>query len=183
MTTPTVSGPPSAPAARTRRSSTACSPPTRRRRTAEASYGALRNEQKELGKAIGPLQGRLKKADDAERPALQGELDTLMSGASDLADRVKGAEAERDAADVEAASSSALSNVVDPAAPVGGEDDFVVLEHVGTPRDFAAEGFTARDHVELGELLGAIDIERGAKVSAARGSTSSPASAPCSSSR
>ncbi len=140
-----------------------------RRRTAEASYGALRNEQKELGKAIGPLQGRLKKADDAERPALQAELDSLMSGASDLADRVKGAEAERDTADVEAAELLAqLSNVVDPAAPVGGEDDFVVLEHVGTPRDFAAEGFTARDHVELGELLGAIDIERGAKVSGSR---------------
>jgi seryl-tRNA synthetase len=140
-----------------------------RRRTAEASYGALRNEQKELGKAIGPLQGRLKKADDAERPSLQAELDSLMSGASELADRVKGAEAERDAADVEAAELLAqLSNVVDPAAPVGGEDDFVVLEHVGTPRDFAAEGFAARDHVELGELLGAIDIERGAKVSGSR---------------
>ena len=61
-----------------------------------------------------------------------------------------------------------LSNVVDPAAPVGGEDDYTVLEHVGTPRDFAAEGFTPRDHLELGELLGAIDVERGAKVSGSR---------------
>ncbi|MFN8168014.1 MAG: serine--tRNA ligase [Candidatus Nanopelagicales bacterium] len=140
-----------------------------RRRSAEAAYGALRNEQKELGKRIGPLQGRLKKADDAERPAVQAELDGLMSGASELAERVKAAEADREAADVEAAGLLALlSNVVDPAAPVGGEDDFVVLEHVGTPRDFAAEGFPARDHVELGELLGAIDIERGAKVSGSR---------------
>ena len=52
--------------------------------------------------------------------------------------------------------------------PAGGEDDFVVLETVGTPRDFAAEGFEPRDHVELGRMLGAIDIERGAKVSGSR---------------
>ena len=43
-----------------------------------------------------------------------------------------------------------------------------MLEHVGTPRDFAAEGFEPRDHIELGRMLGAIDIERGAKVSGAR---------------
>ena len=43
-----------------------------------------------------------------------------------------------------------------------------MLEHVGTPRDFAAEGFEPRDHLELGELLGAIDTERGAKVSGSR---------------
>ena len=35
-------------------------------------------------------------------------------------------------------------------------------------RDFAAEGFAPRDHVELGRLLGAIDIERGTKVSGSR---------------
>jgi seryl-tRNA synthetase len=51
---------------------------------------------------------------------------------------------------------------------VGGEDDFVVIKEVGTKRDFAAEGIAVRDHVEIGELLGAIDIERGAKVSGSR---------------
>ena len=52
---------------------------------------ALRNEQKELGKRIGPLQGRLKKASDDERPAVQSELDALMAEASGLAERVKAA--------------------------------------------------------------------------------------------
>ena len=61
-----------------------------------------------------------------------------------------------------------MPNIAAPEAPAGGEDDYVVLEHVGTPRDFAAEGFEPLDHVELGKLLGAIDIERGAKVSGAR---------------
>ena len=49
--------------------------------------------------------------------------------------------------------------------PAGGEDDYVVLEHVGEPRTF---DFEPRDHVELGRLLGAIDLERGAKVSGSR---------------
>jgi seryl-tRNA synthetase len=44
----------------------------------------------------------------------------------------------------------------------------VVLETVGTPRDFVAEGFEPKDHLELGELLGAIDMERGAKISGSR---------------
>ena len=55
-----------------------------------------------------------------------------------------------------------------PESPAGGEDDYVVLEHVGEPRDFAAEGFEPRDHIELGRMLGAIDIDRGVKVSGAR---------------
>ncbi len=52
--------------------------------------------------------------------------------------------------------------------PVGGEEDFVVLETHGTIRDFGAEGFEPKDHLELGESLGAIDMERGAKVSGSR---------------
>jgi seryl-tRNA synthetase len=139
------------------------------RRSAEVAFGALRNEQKDLGKQIGPLQGRLKRADGLERDAVQSELDALMAGASDLAARVKAADDERAAADAETSSLlSELSNLVDPDAPVGGEDDFVVVEEVGVRRDFAAEGFAARDHVELGELLGAIDLERGSKVSGSR---------------
>jgi len=140
-----------------------------RRRGAEVAFGALRNEQKELGKLIGPLQGQLKRATDDDRAGVQAEIDALMSGASDLSNRVKLAESDRDTADLETAALVAkLSNLIDPGAPMGGEDDFVVLEHVGTPRDFAAEGITVRDHVELGEILGAIDIERGAKVSGSR---------------
>jgi len=57
---------------------------------------------------------------------------------------------------------------VEPETPAGGEDDYVVLREVGEPRDFESEGFTPRDHVELGDLLKAIDIDRGAKVSGAR---------------
>ena len=61
-----------------------------------------------------------------------------------------------------------IANLIDPAAPIGGEANFKVLEEVGKPRDFKAEGFEAKDHVELGKILKAIDTERGAKVSGAR---------------
>ena len=139
------------------------------RRAAEQSFGALRSEQNALSKHIGHLQGRLKKASDEARTQAQAELDVEMAGTADLAERVKAAEARRVAAEADAAALlGELSNVIDPDAPVGGEDDFTVVELVGTPRDFAAEGITVRDHVEIGELLGAIDIERGAKVSGSR---------------
>ena len=139
------------------------------RRAAETSFGALRSEQNALSKHIGQLQGRLKKASDDDRVGAQAELDAAMAGTSDLAERVKAAEARRVAAEAEATTLlGELSNVIDPDAPVGGEDDFALVELVGTPRDFAAEGFAVRDHVEIGELLGAIDIERGAKVSGSR---------------
>lgn len=138
-------------------------------RDARQLFDELRNEQKVLGKQIGPLQGQLKKADDDAKPALQSQVDELMSAAQDLADRVKAAEATADEA-AERASTLWLeiSNLVNLDSPVGGEEDFVVLEHVGTPRDFAAEGFEPKDHLEIGEALKAIDVERGAKVSGSR---------------
>jgi seryl-tRNA synthetase len=125
------------------------------RRTAIATFEHLRAEQKALGKQVAAASGD-------ERAAL---LDQTRA----VATQVKTAEATQ--TETEAAFASALSllpNLAAPEAPAGGEDDYVVLEHVGTPRDFDAEGFEPLDHVELGQRLGAIDIERGAKVSGAR---------------
>jgi seryl-tRNA synthetase len=140
------------------------------KRQEQQRFDELRNEQKLLGKQIGPLQGALKKAgDDTSRAELQQQVDALMASAQTLADQVKAAEAAAGAAG-EALDALWLrvSNLVNLESPVGGEADFTVIEEVGTPRDFAAEGFPPRDHVDLGELLGAIDIERGAKVSGSR---------------
>ena len=140
------------------------------KRAAQAQFDELRNQQKLIGKEIGPLQGALKKAsDDTAKAAAQAELDALMAKATDLAERTKAAEA---AANEQGEATDALflqlSNLVNLDSPVGGEEDFVVLEHVGTPRDFAAEGFEAKDHLDIGEILGAIDTTRGAKVSGSR---------------
>ena len=138
-------------------------------RDARQRFDELRNEQKTLGKQIGPLQGQLKKADESAKPALQQQIDELMSAAADLAVKVKDAE---QAADAAAERGNALwlevSNLVNLDSPVGGEADFRILETVGTPRDFAAEGFEPKDHLEIGEAIKAIDVERGAKVSGSR---------------
>ncbi|TAK70392.1 MAG: serine--tRNA ligase [Actinomycetota bacterium] len=140
-----------------------------RRQTATA-YDELRAAQKQLSKRIGPLQGAVRRAgDEPSRLAAQAELDRLLAEAAGLADQVKHAERAADSAAAAVEQSwRDVSNLVEPDAPVGGEDDFALIEHVGTPRDFAAEGFVPRDHLELGELLGAIDVERAAKVSGSR---------------
>jgi len=140
------------------------------KRAAQQHFDELRNQQKVLSKQIGPLQGALKKAtDDAARAAAQLEIDALMEKASTLADEVKAADAD---SDVIAALADALwlqiSNLVNLDSPVGGEADFIVIEEVGTPRDFAAEGFEPKDHLDIGEHLDAIDTVRGAKVSGSR---------------
>ena len=124
------------------------------RRSAIVEFEQLRAEQKRLGKQIPQAQGE--------------ELQSLLAKTSDLAVQVKKAEAGQTEAEADfTVLMSRLPNVADDAPP-GGEDDFVVLEEVGARRDFEAEGFKPRDHVELGKLLGAIDVERGAKVSGAR---------------
>ncbi len=125
------------------------------RRTVVGEFEAVRADQKAKGALVAKAQGDEKQA--------------LLAETKILAEQVKAAEATlRDADEKLEALVLGLSNVVDTDAPVGGEDDFVVLREVGTKRDFAAEGITVRDHVEIGELIGAIDIERGAKVSGSR---------------
>lgn len=139
------------------------------KRQAQLAFDELRNQQKVIGKQMGGLQGALKKAGDGDRAALQGDVDALMAQAQVLSDQVKAAEAAASTAgELVDALWLRVSNLVSLESPVGGEDAFEVLEIVGTPRDFAAEGFTPRDHLELGEMLGAIDMERGAKVSGSR---------------
>jgi len=97
------------------------------------------------------------------------EKQQLIAQTKELAQRVKALQADADAAQDELDRlARRIENVVDPATPPGGEADYVVLRQVGTPRDFAAEGFAPLDHLDLGERLGAIDTERGAKVSGAR---------------
>lgn len=135
-------------------------------REGQQAFDLLRNEQKILGKEMGPLQGRLKKD---PTPELTAQVDTLMAKATDLAARVK--IADENASNLNekvTVIAGALSNIVDPRSPVGGEEKFELIELVGTPRDFAAEGFVPKTHLEIGEALKAIDVDRGAKVSGSR---------------
>lgn len=135
-------------------------------REGQQAFDLLRNEQKILGKEMGPLQGALKKNPTAE---LTAQVDALMAKATDLAARVKIADENASNLNEKVhAIAGALSNIVDPRSPVGGEEKFELIELVGTPRDFAAEGFEPKTHLEIGEAIKAIDVDRGAKVSGSR---------------
>jgi len=123
-----------------------------KRRDAISAFETVRAEQNLLSKSVGAAKGDEKSA--------------LLEKAKVLSAQVKEADTKR--AELEAQTNEIaklLSNVLDPEAPIGGEADFKVIEHVGEPRKF---DFEPKDHVELGKLLGAIDTERGAKVAGAR---------------
>jgi seryl-tRNA synthetase len=123
-----------------------------RRREAVGRADTLRAEQRQLSKKIGKARG--------------DEREALLAQGKELARAVKEAEAaQADAEDALVAAQRALPNVIIGGVPAGGEEDYVALDHVGTPPEF---GFPVRDHVELLEGLGALDTERGAKVSGAR---------------
>ena len=90
----------------------------------------------------------------------------LVAEAQQLAARVKAAQQVAQDAETEfTAIAGSIANVVIDDVPAGGEDNFVTLREVGTKATF---DFEPRDHAELGELLGAIDIARGVKVSGSR---------------
>jgi seryl-tRNA synthetase len=121
------------------------------RRTAISTADALRADQKVVSKEVG-------RASADQRAA-------LLQQARDLADEVKAAEARQASAEAAfAAAHLAISNVIIDGVPAGGEDDYAVLDVVGEP----AAIDNPKDHLELGEALGLIDTERGAKVSGSR---------------
>jgi seryl-tRNA synthetase len=122
------------------------------RRAALTAFETLRAEQNAFGKSVAAAPKEQKAA--------------LVAEAQQLAARVK--EAQQAAADAEADVArivGAIQNVIIDGVPAGGEDDFVTLREVGEKATF---DFEPRDHAELGELLGAIDIARGVKVSGSR---------------
>jgi seryl-tRNA synthetase len=124
-------------------------------KAALSEFETIRAEQNALSKSVGAAKGDEKTA--------------LLENAKELANKVKAADAKR--SELEAKTREFLlkiSNLIDLEAPVGGEEDFKVIEEIGKPRDFKVEGFEPKDHVELGKALKAIDTERGAKVAGSR---------------
>ncbi|HET8681826.1 MAG TPA: serine--tRNA ligase [Micromonosporaceae bacterium] len=121
------------------------------RRAAVQRFEALRAEQKQLSAQVPKAAGEARAA--------------LLTRTKQLSAEVKAAEAAvAEAERTLRQAQLAVPNVVEEGTPPGGEEDYVVLRHVGDRPDLASP----RDHLELGEALGAIDVERGAKVSGSR---------------
>ena len=129
----------------------------RSRRAALSAFEDLRAEQNAFGKQVA-------KAPKDEKAALVAQV-------KELAERVKRAQqTANEAADAAASALAFIENVVIDGVPAGGEADFVELRRVGEAPTFDPASFPngPRDHLEIGELLGAIDMERGVKVSGSR---------------
>ena len=121
------------------------------RRSSLRRFEALRAEQKQLSNQMRTVKG--------------DERTELLARTKELAAQVKAAEAAASGAEQALRQAHlAVSNVVEEGAPAGGEADYVVLREVGDRPEIT----DPRDHIELGEMLGAIDIERGVKVSGSR---------------
>ncbi len=125
------------------------------RRDALKAFEDARALQKDMGKKVASAPAE-------EKAALIAETKELAQRVSDF----------KEAADAATEKYTNLmwkfSNIVEDAAPEGGEDDYVVLKEIGTPRDFAVEGFEPKNHLELGEGVAGIDMRRGSKVSGSR---------------
>ncbi len=122
------------------------------RRQAISRFEALRAEQNAHGKLVAK--------------ASPDEKAQLVADAQKLAESVKSAQSEL--SEAEAAAKEALwklPNLVIDGVPEGGEENFVTIKTVG---DKPAFDFEPRDHLDIAEQLGIIDMERGAKISGSR---------------
>ncbi|MEL0625338.1 serine--tRNA ligase [Salinibacterium amurskyense] len=122
------------------------------RRARIGEFEALRAEQNSFGKKV------------AQAPA--DEKKALVAQAQELSAQVKLAQQASTEAEAEFTRIvGSLGNIAVEGVPVGGEDDWELVREVGTPASF---DFEPRDHADLGEILGAIDIPRGVKVAGSR---------------
>ncbi len=122
------------------------------RRSTITALEQARAEQKEASKAIGS-------ASPDERPAMIERASALKATVTELEEQQATAAAAFDDAMVR------VPNLPHPDAPDGNEGDGVVLRTVGERPTF---DFEIRDHVDILEAAGALDLARGAKVSGAR---------------
>ncbi|GAA4918798.1 seryl-tRNA synthetase [Actinomycetospora succinea] len=126
-----------------------------------AAIGAVDELRAESKRAAGEVGKAAKSGSPSD------EVDALKEKARELKDRIRGAEEEVDAA--EAALRELLltiPNLPSDDAPDGdSEDDAVEVRRVGEP---PVLGFAPRDHVEIGEAMGILDLGRAAKLSGAR---------------
>jgi len=121
------------------------------RKTKQVELDELRRQAKEVSKSIG------KASDEAERERRKEEGRQLRDQVATLESEFDGYLAEAD--DL----LRQIPNITHPEAPVGpGEEANVVVRNGATP--VPKFDFTPLDHIEIGQRLGLVDFEGGAKV-------------------
>ena len=135
------------------------------RRQAIADGEALKAERNKLSKANGPLFGRLKKCtDEAEKAAIQAEIDANNAAVKADAERMAQLEAKKEHAE------SALNKImlvipqmIDPSVPIGPDDSCnVEVQRFGEPK---TPDFEVPYHTDIMERFDGIDMDAAARVS------------------
>ncbi|MBR2834948.1 MAG: serine--tRNA ligase [Coriobacteriales bacterium] len=131
-----------------------------KRRTAIAEVESLQAQRNADSKAIGALMKEGKAAEAEKAKELVRELN----------DRIAVLDTERD--EIESQMTKLLSkipNIPADCVPEGPDETYnVEVKRWGTPRDFAADGFKAKPHWDLGTALGILDFDRGIKLVGSR---------------
>ena len=135
------------------------------RREAINEGEALKAERNKISKANGPLFGRLKKcADEAEKAALQAEIDANNAAVKANAERMTRLEEKK--ANAEAAMNKLLlviPQMIDESVPIGPDDSCnVEVERFGEPK---TPDFPIPYHTEIMERFDGVDMDAAARVS------------------
>ena len=135
------------------------------RRQAIADGEALKAERNKLSKANGPLFGKLKKCtDEAERSAIQMEIDANNAAVKADAERMAQLEAKKEQA--EAALNKimlVIPQMIDPSVPIGPDDSCnVEVQRFGEPK---TPDFDIPYHTDIMERFDGIDMDAAARVS------------------
>ncbi len=133
-------------------------------RAAITEASELRAERNRLSKANGPLFGRLKKAEGAEKDALQKQIDENMAAVKANDERLSALEAQE--GELEAKLRRVMlqiPNIIDPSVPIGPDDSAnVEVERFGEP---AVPDFEVPYHTEIMAAFNGIDIDAALRVS------------------
>ena len=135
------------------------------KRKAQMESEQLKAARNKLSKANGPLFGRLKKCtDEAEKAAIQAEIDANNAAVKADAERMAQLEAKKEHAE------SALNKImlvipqmIDPSVPIGPDDSCnVEVQRFGEPK---TPDFEVPYHTDIMERFDGIDMDAAARVS------------------
>jgi len=136
----------------------------------------LTAEQNQIGKQIGQVAGKLKKADAEQKARLQQEMKDLQAKPNEIKKQI--AELTGQVTELVARRDALWLKVpqpADPDVPVGESADDNVQLDTWHPDWFDPaksfkdnKGFAPKTHLELGEALGLFDFERGVKMAGSR---------------
>lgn len=135
-------------------------------RAAITEASELRAKRNALSKANGPLFGKLKKASDEEKAAIQAQIDENMAAVK--ANDARLAECEQLEAEYEEKIHKIMlliPNIIDPSVPIGPDDSAnVEVERFGEPK---TPDFEIPYHTEIMEKFNGVDMDAAGRVSGA----------------